>query len=108
MVSPRKVRILPLLFSGQHPDSAAADETQQNWKPAASAETKLILHRVKESPNAYPPLKSIAEGLCLTLENCEVRPPLPLASCAVLTVVLANGGERASHRIVGATGRNAF
>ena len=95
-------------FSSQHPNSAAADETQQNWKPAASAETKLILHRVKESPNAYIPLKSIAEGLCLILENCEVRLPLTPASCTTLTVISANGGEWASHRIVGATSRNTF
>ena len=94
--------------SGQHPNSAAADETQQIWKPAASAETKLALHRVKESPNAYSPLRSIAEGLCLILESCEVRLPLLPTSCTTLTVVLANGGERASHRLVGAAGRNTF
>ena len=37
-----------------------------------SAEEKLILRGVKESPNAYPPLRSIAEGLYVVLDDCEV------------------------------------
>ena len=39
---------------------------------AASAAAKSTLYRVKESPNAYPPLKSIAASLWHILDNCEV------------------------------------
>lgn len=36
---------------------------------------KSILRTVKESSNAYPPLKSIAEHLYFILNNCEVWSP---------------------------------
>jgi len=78
------------------PNSVAIDETQQNPKPTVSPETKLILRRVKESSNAYPPLKSVAEGLCFILDNCEVG-LLSHVRSMMLTVVLANGGERTSN-----------
>jgi len=77
MESPRKVRNLTLRekhYFLRRPNSVATDETQQNRKPTASPETKLILRRVKESPNAYPPLKSVAESLSFVLDNCEVWP----------------------------------
>ena len=40
-----------------------------------SAAAKSDLYRVKESPNAYPPLKSIAGHLWYILDNCEVWQP---------------------------------
>ena len=59
----------------QRSNSVAADETQQNRNSTASAEAKSTLRRVAESPNSYPPLKSVAENLCFILDNCEVWPP---------------------------------
>jgi len=52
----------------------AADESK--WK-TASATAKLLLRGVKESADAFPPLKSVAGGLCFILENWEVRPYFP-------------------------------
>ena len=72
----RKVRNLTLREKhrpARRPNLVTADETQQDRKLAV--ETKLILRGVKESPNAYPPLKSVAEGLCFVLENWEVCSP---------------------------------
>ena len=43
-------------------------------KPLASSTAKLLLRGVKESADAFPPLKSVAGGLCFILDNCEVRP----------------------------------
>ena len=56
--------------------SAAADEKKSDWKSTASASAKLILRVVRDSTDAFPPLKSVAGGLCFILENCEVGPPL--------------------------------
>ena len=55
---------------------AAADEKKSDWKSTASASGKLILRVVRDSADAFPPLKSVAGGLCFILENCEVGPPL--------------------------------
>ena len=57
--------------------SAAADEKKSDWKSTASATAKLIIRGVRDSADAFPPLKSAAGGLCFILENCEVGPPLP-------------------------------
>ena len=34
-----------------------------------------LLRTVRDSVNGFGPLKSVAGGLCLVLENCEVCPP---------------------------------
>ena len=52
--------------------SAAADETKSNWKSTASATAKLLLRGVRDSADAFGPLKSVAGGLCFILESCEV------------------------------------
>jgi len=57
--------------------SAAADENKSDWKSTASASAKLLLRGARDSADAFPPLKSIAGGLCFILDNCEVRPPAP-------------------------------
>ena len=57
--------------------SAAADETKSDWKSAASSSAKLLLRGVRDSADAFPPLKSVAGGLYFILENCEVLPPVP-------------------------------
>jgi len=57
--------------------SPAVDENKLDWKSTMSSTTKL-LHGVRDSANGFGPLKSVAGGLCLILENCEVWP----LSCA--------------------------
>ena len=55
--------------------SAAADESKPGWKSTASSSAKLLLRGVRDSADAFGPLKSVAGSLCFILENCEVRPP---------------------------------
>ena len=55
--------------------SAAPDENK--WKSTASASAKLLLRGVRDSADAFGPLKSVASGLCFILENCEVWSPSP-------------------------------
>ena len=54
--------------------SAVKNEKKSNWKSAASTGAKLLLLGVRDSADAFGPLKSVAGGLCFILENCEVRP----------------------------------
>ena len=59
--------------------SAAQNENRSDWKSTASASAKLLLRGVRDSADAFPPLKSVAGGLCFILENYEVRSPLSSA-----------------------------
>ena len=52
--------------------SAAASEKKSSWKSTAIATAKLLLRGVRDSSDAFGPLKSVAGGLCFILENCEV------------------------------------
>jgi len=83
------IQLLPLIVSLDNADDPAApDQVQEalspnqsepnaagenKWK-TASATTKILLRGVKESADAFPPLKSVAGGLYFILENWEVRP----------------------------------
>jgi len=49
----------------------AMDENKLDGGSTSSATAKL-LRGVRDSANAFIPLKSIAGGLCFILENCEV------------------------------------
>ena len=53
---------------------AATNEKKSGWKSTAYATAKLLLRGVRDSADAFGPLKSVAGGLCFILENCEVRP----------------------------------
>jgi len=53
----------------------ATDRKKSGWKSTAPASAKLLLRGVRDSADAFPPLKSVAGGLCFILENCEVRSP---------------------------------
>jgi len=57
------------------PPGATADENKSDWKSTASASAKLLLRGVRDSADAFPPLKSVAGGLYFILNNCEVRSP---------------------------------
>jgi len=49
--------------------STAPDENKPDWK---SGSAKMLLRGVRDSADAFGPLKSVAGGLCFILENCEV------------------------------------
>jgi len=72
--------------------SAAVDENRSDWKTTASASAKLLLRGVRDSADAFGPLKAVAGGLCFILENCEVR-SLPHRLPTKLTGAPANGGK---------------
>ena len=59
---------------------AAPDVNRSDWKSTASASAKLILRGVRDSSDAFCPLKAVASGLCFILENCEVRSSSPNAT----------------------------
>jgi hypothetical protein len=70
----------------------AADGKKPSGKSTASATAKLLLRGVRDSADAFGPLKSVAGGLCFILENCEVRSSsYPLS--VTLTGVPANECE---------------
>ena len=52
--------------------SAVTNEKKSSWKSTAFATAKLLLRGVRDSADAFGPLKSVAGGLCFILENCEV------------------------------------
>jgi len=56
---------------------AGAGGNKPDWGTTASASAKLLLRGVRDSADAFGPLKSVAGGLCFILENCEVRSPHP-------------------------------
>jgi len=60
--------------------SAAPEENKPDWGSAASASAKLLLRGVRDSADAFGPLKAVAGGLCFILENCEVCFPSTNAS----------------------------
>ena len=51
---------------------SATDDSKENWKSTVSATAKLFLCAVRDSADAFPPLKSVVGGLCFILENYEV------------------------------------
>jgi hypothetical protein len=64
---------------GLHPEVSAepgtvADEKKTDWKSTVSATAKLLLRGVRDTADAFGPLKSVAGGLCFLLENYEVFP----------------------------------
>lgn len=61
----------------REPDDASVYESISSRESSASAATKKFLDIVKESSDAFGPLKSLASGLCFILESCEVPPPAP-------------------------------
>ena len=54
----------------------AMNEKKSSWKATTFATAKLLLRGVRDSADAFGPLKSVAGGLCFILENCEVRSSL--------------------------------
>jgi len=80
--------------------SATADETKLNWKSTVSATAKLLLRGVRDSADAFGPLKSVAGGLCFILENCEVWSPFRI-HYPMLTSAPADKGEYKRNRVIG-------
>ena len=80
-----------LSTKGAEPN-AAANEKKRDWKSTASETAKLLLRGVRDSADAFPPLKSAAGGLCFILDNYEVWFS-PAYAITALTDVPANEGK---------------
>ena len=83
----------------------AADENKPGWGSTASSSAKLLLRGVRDSADAFGPLKSVAGGLCFILENCEVRLLFHLLSATLISST-AHEGEQTNDRIVGTPGQS--
>ena len=53
-------------------DEIEIDENKSDWKSTTYATTKLALHMVRETSDAFPPLKAVAGGLSAILNHCDV------------------------------------
>ena len=73
-VVPNRVQEVIHIDKGVEP-GVTAEQKKSGWKSTALATAKLLLRGVGNSADAFPPLKSVAGGLCFILENCEVRHP---------------------------------
>ena len=87
--------------------SPAVSEDKSNWRSTTVATAKLLLRGVRDSADAFGPLKSVAGGLCFFLENYEVwLAPLQCLP-SMFTSTPANECEQTSNRIVGAASQSS-
>ena len=56
---------------GKNQQNAMGDG-REHRKSTVSSTARLLLYTVRDSADAFPPLKSVAGGLCSILENYEV------------------------------------
>ena len=73
-------------------EPGAIDENKSNLRSLASSGARFILNGVKESADAFGPLKSVAGGLCFILDTCEVCGS-PVCAAQMLTGTSANESE---------------
>jgi len=57
---------------GHGPGDFATPKDESNRESTAISAAKLFLRTVERASDAFPPLKSIAGGLCAILDSCEV------------------------------------
>jgi len=88
------------IHSDGNTQSGAADQKKSNWKSTASSTAKLLLRGVRDSADAFGPLKSVAGGLCFILENCEVWLIAYIGMCETYRLP-AYKGKWADNRIIG-------
>jgi len=86
--------------------STAADENKSNRKSTTSAAAKLLLRGVRDSADAFGPLKSVAGGLCFILETREVWSS-PRMRFLKLTGASANEGKYKRNRVTGTPSQSA-
>lgn len=67
-------------------ETPTAMREKTNLKATAFAAAKFLLLGVRESADAFPPLRAVANVLCFVLENCEVRPSPHIRFQMVLTI----------------------
>ena len=78
--------------SNESTEPNTAADKKSNWWSTAPAAAKLLLRGVRDSADAFGPLKSVVGGLCFILDNCEVESSLAHA-ITTLTDIAANEGK---------------
>jgi len=63
------------LGSGKSELNTMDGNRPKQWKSTASATAKMFLRGIKESADAFPPLKSVVGGLYYIVDNFEVWQP---------------------------------
>ena len=85
---------LPALNVNKSIDPTAAYKNKPGRKPILHTSAGLVINLMRESPDAFTPLKSVARCLSAVLKYCDVR---HLSSHTypfiLLTLELASGGE---------------
>jgi hypothetical protein len=74
-------------------DPTAAYENKANWKSTLHASAGLVIDVLKESSDAFTPLKSVAGGLSAILKHYDVRCAFFSQPYTPLTFEPANDGE---------------
>ena len=85
-------------------DPTAAYENKPNWKSTLHASAGLVIDVLKESSDAFTPLKSVAGGLSAILKHYDVRHPYVAEPYKPLTFQPASGGEPGINRIIDTPG----
>ena len=72
-------QLLPLTDGAENPavsDHGHGDATipknELSRNSTAASAAKVFLRTVEKTSEAFPPLKSVAAGLCAVLDNCDV------------------------------------
>ena len=74
-------------------DPTVAHENKPDWKSTLHASAGLVIDVVKESSDAFTPLKAVAGGLSAILKHYDVRNAYSSHLSSLLTSKLANNGE---------------
>ena len=102
---PRAEENKPVKLSSYVVDPTAAYENKQNWKSTLHASAGLVIDVLKESSDAFTPLKSVVGGLSAILKHYDVRYICSAKSLMSLTSRLASDGKSRDDRIVDTPGR---
>ena len=95
----------PAELSSYIVDPTAAYENKPNWKSTLYASAGLVIDIVKESSDAFTPLKSVAGGLSAILKHYDVQCSHFAKPFAPLTFEPASDGEPRNDRITNTPGR---
>ena len=90
--------------SGDSANPGATDKNKPDLKSLASSTAKQVLRGIKESADAFPPLKAVAGFLCFVLDNYEVQCGPHLTKSSVLTLVLEHHSIPPNDRVLGTSG----
>jgi hypothetical protein len=83
----------PVKHSSHALDPTVAYENKPNWKSTLHASAGLVIDVLKESSDAFTPLKSVTGGLSAILKHYDVRCAYFSKSYTPLTLGSASDGQ---------------